>query len=95
MLKLPGELLEAICLGKMSYGHGRALAVLEPSEAEEVGKRVLREGLSVRETEALAQSLRGQTSPARPYQVQIHDNQMILTFSNADELERFKKAKKI
>ena len=95
MLKLPDELLEAICLGKMSYGHGRALAVLEPSEAEEVGKRVLREGLSVRETEALAQSLRGQMSPARPYQVQIHDNQMILTFSNADELERFKKAKKI
>lgn len=95
MLKLPDELLEAICLGKLSYGHGRALAVLDAKQASALGKKVLQEKLSVRETEILAQSLRGQRQADRPYQLRVEENQLILTFDSAAELERFKKSKRI
>ena len=95
ILKLPDELLEAICLGKMSYGHGRALACLNKEQAAKLGERVLRENLSVRETEALAQALRAPKENEKPYEVATEGNRLILTFASPTEMERFQKTHKI
>jgi ParB family chromosome partitioning protein len=52
LTKLPDDVQDLIASGKLSAGHARALiGVPDPSEA---AKRVVAEGLSVRQTEALA-----------------------------------------
>ena len=95
VLKLPDELLEAICLGKMSYGHGRALACLDKEAAASLGQRVLEENLSVRETERLAQTLRGQSAKKKPYAVETKGTRLILTFESEEEMLAFQKSHKI
>ena len=94
MLKLPPVLCEAICLGKLSYGHGRALASLPEEEALSLGKRALNEGLSVREVEALAQKVRG-NAKRKPYALSIEGNEVRLTFASAEEAQRFVQDKKL
>jgi ParB family chromosome partitioning protein len=52
LMKLPAEVQEHIASGKLSAGHARALIGLaDPAEA---AARVIKDGLSVRQTEALA-----------------------------------------
>jgi len=89
ILKLPKELQQAICLGKLSYGHGRALASLPEQEALRLGRRILHEGLSVREVETIAKHMRGDEEESKPYSLRIEDNQLHITFSSAEDLERF------
>ena len=96
ILKLPDDLQEAICLGRMSYGHGRALASLGREEATLLGHRILDEGLSVREAEALAKTIRcNGSSENQPYQGEAEGNELRIRFSSTEELERFRKNKKI
>ena len=54
-LKLPAEIQDMIFEGNLSAGHGRTL-VSVPDEARqiEIARKILKEGLSVRETEKLA-----------------------------------------
>jgi ParB family chromosome partitioning protein len=58
LLKLPGKMQDAVERGELSAGHARALlAVGNPADMEVLFQRVLKRGLSVRETEQAAQAL--------------------------------------
>jgi ParB family chromosome partitioning protein len=55
LLDLPADLQEHVSRGTLSAGHGRALLmVADEGERRALGARILAEGLSVREAEALA-----------------------------------------
>jgi len=61
LLKLPGDVRDAVRGGQLEMGHARALLALEGADAvRRAAQRVLREGLSVRATEALVRELLGQ-----------------------------------
>ena len=57
LLKLPEQLQEAVCQGRLSTGHVRALLSLPPLEQIEVAAKIQAEGWSVRETERFVQDL--------------------------------------
>jgi ParB family transcriptional regulator, chromosome partitioning protein len=57
LLKLARPVQEMLMEGALEMGHARALLALEGARQVEAGKRVAARGLSVRETEALVQSL--------------------------------------
>ncbi len=66
LLKLPEDVRDLVKDGKLDMGHARALLGLEGEEAiRRAAARVLREGLSVRATEALVHSL-GTKEPKKP-----------------------------
>ncbi|MBO6285420.1 MAG: ParB/RepB/Spo0J family partition protein [Bacilli bacterium] len=94
ILKLPTELQEAICLGKLSYGHGRALATLNYEEADKLGHRILEESLSVRQTEDIVKEIRGENQ-REPYSVEETGNTLVITFESKEELDAFRKSKRI
>jgi ParB family chromosome partitioning protein len=65
LLELPAEVQESVRGKRISQGHARALLGLDdPSRQIEACARVIAEGLSVRQTEALVST--GEPSPARP-----------------------------
>jgi ParB family transcriptional regulator, chromosome partitioning protein len=58
LLKLPEEVREAVRDGQLDMGHARALLSLEdPEVIRKTAHRAIREGLSVRSTEALVRGL--------------------------------------
>jgi len=62
LLELPEEIQTAIDVGTLSEGHGRAILMADGPRAQRLlAERVTREGLSVRQTEALATT---QSSPS-------------------------------
>jgi ParB family chromosome partitioning protein len=64
LLKLPGEVRDLVKDGKLDMGHARALLGLEGEEAiRRAAARVVREGLSVRATEALVRQLTRKEKP--------------------------------
>src|SRR5690606_30639890 len=67
LASLPVEVRVAISNGEITEGHGRALLGL-PDEARQVQglEQILREKLSVRQTEALVREWTGATRPPRP-----------------------------
>ena len=67
LLRLPGEVRDAVRAGELEMGHARALLALEQAEAiRRAAQKVLREGLSVRATEALVRELAGQGKVRKP-----------------------------
>lgn len=55
LLKLPAEIQEMVVRGNLTNGHARAIAGIREEKAQlHLARRVVKEGLSVRETEALA-----------------------------------------
>lgn len=77
VLNLPEEIKEDVDRGNLSVGHARSLLALEtPGKQIELARQIIRQGLSVRETETLvARSLEGieQTAahdrPAEPEKI--------------------------
>lgn len=67
LLALPKELLDMVAQGSLSEGHARALLGL-PEEASQLrlAKRVVNEGLSVRQTEALVRLQREGSEKKKP-----------------------------
>jgi len=57
LLKLAKPVQEMLMEGALEMGHARALLALDPARQIEAGNRVAARGLSVRETEALVQSM--------------------------------------
>ncbi len=54
LTQLPGSVQRMITMGELSAGHARALLALsEPGEQRDLAERVVAEGLSVRQVEAL------------------------------------------
>jgi ParB family chromosome partitioning protein len=67
LLKLPSEVRDLVREGHLDMGHARALLGLEGEEAiRRAAQRVVREGLSVRATEALVRQLMKKGKPAAP-----------------------------
>ncbi|HSD21391.1 MAG TPA: ParB/RepB/Spo0J family partition protein [Anaeromyxobacter sp.] len=75
LLKLPEEVRDSVRQGQLDMGHARALLGIDDAEAiKKAAQRAIREGLSVRATEALVRSLgrkgsesdRPQKSPETP-----------------------------
>lgn len=67
LLKLPEEVQELLEAGKLSTSQARAVAELSDRDAQaELARRVANEGLSVRETTALAKKLAGAKKPVAP-----------------------------
>jgi ParB family chromosome partitioning protein len=65
LLKLPEDVRDLVKDGKLDMGHARALLGLDGEEAiRKAAARVLREGLSVRATEALVRLLTRKERPA-------------------------------
>lgn len=83
LLKLPEDILAALRSGELSSGHARAiLAVLGPADQATLFRRILDEGLSVRQAEALAsdlnagkrpESAKKSDKPSRPLTVELKD----------------------
>lgn len=66
LLRLPGDVREAVRTGQLEMGHARALLGLEQGEAiRRAAQRVIKDALSVRATEALVRQLAGQAGPRR------------------------------
>lgn len=67
LLKLPPMLQDDIEVGRLRMGHARALLSLESEDAQkEVRDRIVAEGLSVRETEALIRARKRRPAAAKP-----------------------------
>ncbi|AVT31001.1 chromosome partitioning protein ParB [Plantactinospora sp. BC1] len=65
LLNLPAEVQKRVAAGVLSAGHARALLSLESSTAqEELARRIVAEGLSVRATEEVVKL--AENSPSRP-----------------------------
>jgi ParB family chromosome partitioning protein len=59
LLKLPADLLEEVKRGSLSVGHAKVLLGLDdPSQQKSAGKAILKDALSVRQTEQLVMDLR-------------------------------------
>ena len=92
VLNLPDELLRDICLKKLSYGHGRALASLPEEEAIELAKRIENEKISVRECERIVRKMRGEAKRP-PFEIEEDGLTLTLRFQNEEELAKFKATK--
>lgn len=64
LLKLPGDIIDMVARADISAGHARAL--LGFADPEPVARRILGEGLTVRDVEALAQQAGEGTAGDRP-----------------------------
>lgn len=61
LLKLPPRVQNRIAAGELSAGHAKALCSLEhPEDQEELAARIIREGISVRSTEEIVQTMKGE-----------------------------------
>jgi ParB family chromosome partitioning protein len=70
LLELPDDILWMLARGELTEGHARAvLAAPGQAERRRLAKRVLKEGLSVRQTERLARTLGARTYRTRPKSV--------------------------
>ena len=66
LLNLPAAVSTMVIDGSLSAGHARCLVTLEPVRAAALANRIVSDGLSVRETERLAQQPDAAKSGARP-----------------------------
>lgn len=79
LLNLPDGVAKYVLSGELSYGHARALLPVEDEEqALDIAQRIIAEGLSVRETEALIRKLNRPVEEKRepqenPYIVAVED----------------------
>lgn len=62
ILRLPKSVRDDICLGKLSYGHARAVASLDGERLRVALRKIFDEKMSVRDTERYVKSL-GQSDP--------------------------------
>lgn len=58
LLNLEESVAEAVLENKISQGHAKSLVALEPRSQQEIAKRIVDEGLSVRETEDSIRNLK-------------------------------------
>ncbi|MGQ0544651.1 MAG: ParB/RepB/Spo0J family partition protein [Betaproteobacteria bacterium] len=65
LLKLAKPVQEMVMEGALEMGHARALLALDPARQIEAGNRIAARGLSVRETEAMVQTILRGPAPRR------------------------------
>ena len=92
ILRLPDDILDDICLGKLSYGHAKAIASLSESEIRDVVKRVYEEKLSVREVESIVKKeVESVAMKSKKYSIKENKNSVLITFENEAEKAKFLK----
>lgn len=99
LLKLPPMLQDDIEAGRLRMGHARALLSLESEEAQkEVRNRIVAEGLSVRETEALIRAQKRRPAaakPAKPAHLQVIEQTLHQRFGTRVAIKPGRKRGKI
>ena len=66
LLKLPEEIQEYVSSGQMSAAHGRTIInVPDPAKQKEIADKIIRNDLSVRATEKLAERIKDELRPER------------------------------
>ena len=84
ILRLPKSVRDDICLGKLSYGHARAVASLDGERLRAALRKIFDEKMSVRDTERYVKSL-GQSDP-------FHNEEIIKEATRASEVIEKKKS---
>ena len=75
LLGLPSSLRKDLNLGKLSYGHARAIAGLDEETAKKVAQAIYEQHLSVRATERYVQSIRHQLDSSSALVDRLHSYQ--------------------
>ena len=85
LLKLPAEIQVGIKEKKIDMGHARAILATPSAERQlALYQRILREGLSVRKVEELAQNV----SLALNTKVKVANGKVVISYSGEEELAR-------
>lgn len=83
LLKLPESVRTMLVNGELSSGHARALLALEEkSQQEELAKKIVEKGLSVRETERIVKSM---TKPLKEKKEEKDDRDLSFIFHDLEE----------
>ena len=83
LLKLPETVRNYLITGELSSGHARAILGLpEPEQQEELAKRVVEKGLSVREVEKLVKLM---TKPPKEKKENSEDRDLSFIFRDLEE----------
>jgi ParB family transcriptional regulator, chromosome partitioning protein len=64
ILRLPEAVLQDMCIGKLSYGHAKAIVSLSQQEIEEIVQMIYEHHLSVREVERIAKRYANKSRPS-------------------------------
>ena len=98
ILSLPDDVITMVSKGELSYGHARALCPLSSSLVHRAVREIVKNKLSVRETEVLASSLKGEkVDPTHPdlallsgaQNVVEKENSLDFRFATKKEKENF------
>jgi ParB family chromosome partitioning protein len=65
LLQLPKAIQAMVSSGELSMGHARALLPLSPAQQNALAREIVRQGLSVRQTERRVQKLLAREQPSR------------------------------
>jgi ParB family chromosome partitioning protein len=95
LLNLPEEIQQSLAAGQMAEGHARALlAIMDPEQQRDIWRRVVRDQLTVRETERLGREagegpVSRETPSASQHSAATRDRGKIeIEFYTEDELTR-------
>lgn len=97
LLNLPKWIIDDISIGKLSYGHAKAIASLPDSSIEELVSKIYEEGLSVREIENLAKKKHAKGNQDTSVillnkfkcEVDNKDKTLVISFTNNKEKDKF------
>ncbi|MCQ2787180.1 MAG: ParB/RepB/Spo0J family partition protein [Bacilli bacterium] len=97
LLNLPKWIIDDISIGKLSYGHAKAIASLPDSSIEELVSKIYEEGLSVREIENLAKKKHAKGNQDTSVillnkfkcEVDSKDKTLVISFTNNKEKDKF------
>lgn len=96
ILNLPGHIIDDISLGKLSYGHAKAIASLPETKIEQLVERIYEEKLSVRQIESVVKTMNADVT-SKPkkilgkYECDIdtHNKNIVITFNSNKERDDF------
>ncbi|MDY2913867.1 MAG: ParB/RepB/Spo0J family partition protein [Candidatus Enteromonas sp.] len=98
ILKLPRWVRKEMCLGRLSYGHARAIASLPTKEAEAMVKRIQSEKLSVRATERIIRNSQKEATHMGEFKgiedrfgakILLEERSATFVFNTPEELRKF------
>ena len=98
ILNLPKKLQRDVGKGRLTYGHARAIAVLNEEQMLEVASMIYEKKLSVRDTEYLVNEMRSHHKyediltnfkKRNNLEAKINGKQLILSFKSKKDLTRF------
>lgn len=99
LLNLPKWIIDDISVGKLTYGHAKAIASLPETSIEELVNRIYEEKLSVREIENLAKKKHAKGNQdtssilLKKYKCEVDnkDKSLVISFTSNKEKEKFLK----